>query len=91
MPISVESARADESRRVRDQELRSMKREDLQRERLDRLETMVRSQHEKLDRLEHLVYRVMHRDRLEYEASSASPKYEEDLPVGEIEMENSRP
>jgi hypothetical protein len=49
---------------VRDQESRSRKREERQRERMDRLEDLVYAQHEKLDRLEDLVYRVMHRDRV---------------------------
>ena len=52
-------------RRVRDQEAKSRKREERQRDRLERLEKMVYVQHEKLDRLEDLVYRVMHRDRVE--------------------------
>jgi hypothetical protein len=51
-------------RRVRDQEVKSRKREERQRDRLERLEKMVYAQHEKLDRLEDLVYRVMHRDRV---------------------------
>jgi hypothetical protein len=63
-------------RRVRDQEARSRKREERQRERLDRLETMVYAQHEKLDRLEDLVYRVMHRDRVTFHGESESPPYE---------------
>lgn len=50
---------------VRDQEAKSRKREERQRDRLERLEKMVYVQHEKLDRLEDLVYRVMHRDRVE--------------------------
>jgi hypothetical protein len=49
---------------VRDQEARSRKREERQRERMDRLENLVYAQHEKLDRLEDLLYRVMHRDRV---------------------------
>jgi hypothetical protein len=49
---------------VRDQEARSRKGEERQRERMDRLENLVYAQHEKLDRLEDLVYRVMHRDRV---------------------------
>ncbi|KAL3423231.1 hypothetical protein PVAG01_04978 [Phlyctema vagabunda] len=53
------------STRVKDQESRQQKREDIQKERLDKLETIVNSQHEKLDRLEALVYRVMHRTRIE--------------------------
>ncbi|KAM3066630.1 hypothetical protein ACMFMG_002342 [Clarireedia jacksonii] len=52
------------SSRVRDQESRAKEQEDVNRERLDRLERMVYSQHEKLDRLESLVYRLMHRTRL---------------------------
>lgn len=67
------------SSKVRDQEARSRKREELHRERLERLETMVYSQHEKLDRLEDLVYRVMHRDRVGLEVDSESPKYEEQV------------
>lgn len=49
---------------MRDQEAKSRKREERQRDRLERLEKMVYAQHEKLDRLEDLVYRVMHRDRV---------------------------
>jgi hypothetical protein len=53
-------------RRVRDQEAKSRRREERQRDRLERLEKMVHAQHEKLDRLEDLVYRVMHRDRVNH-------------------------
>ncbi len=49
---------------MRDQEAKSRRREERQRDRLERLEKMVYAQHEKLDRLEDLVYRVMHRDRV---------------------------
>ncbi|PQE28399.1 Na+ H+ antiporter CNH1 protein [Rutstroemia sp. NJR-2017a BBW] len=63
------------SSRVRDQESRAKKQEDANRERLDRLETMVYSQHEKLDRLESLVYRLMHRTRL---ASETEPPFKDD-------------
>ena len=49
---------------MRDQEAKSRKREERQRDRLERLEKLVYAQHEKLDRLEDLVYRVMHRDRV---------------------------
>jgi hypothetical protein len=49
---------------VRDQEIKSRRREEGQRERMGRLEKMVLSQNEKLDKLEDLVYRVMHRDRV---------------------------
>lgn len=66
------------NRRVKDQEGRSRKREEAQRERLDRLENMVYMQHEKLDRLEDMVYRVMRRDRLNADKDSESPKYEEE-------------
>lgn len=59
-------------RRVRDQESRAKKQEDVNRERLDRLERMVYSQHEKLDRLESLVYRLMHRTRLTSETDPQS-------------------
>jgi hypothetical protein len=69
------------NRRVRDQELKSRKREEGQRERLERLEKLVFAQHEKLDKLEDLVYRVMHRDRVGSEEEETrrgeSPKYEE--------------
>jgi hypothetical protein len=61
---------------VRDQEARSRKREEAHRERLDKLEGMVYSQHEKLDHLEDLVYRVMHRDRVGFDKS---PEYEEQV------------
>jgi hypothetical protein len=56
--------KADGNRMVRDQEAKSRKREERQRDRLERLEAMVYAQHEKLDRLEDLVYRVMHRGRV---------------------------
>jgi uncharacterized membrane protein YgaE (UPF0421/DUF939 family) len=78
-------------RSVRDQEARSRKREERQRERMDRLENLVYAQHEKLDRLEDLVYRVMHRDRVarefqEDEATVTSSGYDktqkEDLDNG---------
>jgi hypothetical protein len=78
-------------RSVRDQEARSRKREERQRERMDRLENLVYAQHEKLDRLEDLVYRVMHRDRVarefqEDEATVTGSGYDntqkEDLDVG---------
>jgi hypothetical protein len=62
-------------RRVRDQESRARKQENANRERLDRLESMVYSQHEKLDRLESLVYRLMHRTRL---ASETEPQFKDD-------------
>lgn len=75
-------------RRVRDQESRSVKREEGQRERLEKLETMVYSQHKKLDRLEDLVYRVMHRDRVSFDTNSESPKYEEDLPSAQSNKAN---
>jgi hypothetical protein len=52
---------------VRDHETKSRKREEQHRERLEKLEKMVFAQHEKLDKLEDLVYRVMHRDRVETE------------------------
>lgn len=66
-------SRADVIRRVRDQEVRARKREEGDRERLDRLEALVHAQHEKLDRLEDVVYRVIHRDRV---GNAESPKYE---------------
>jgi hypothetical protein len=43
-------------RRVLDQESRSRKQEDLQRDRMEQLERMVQYQTEKLERLESLVY-----------------------------------
>jgi len=61
--------------RVRDQETKSRKREERHRERLERLETMVHSQHEKLDRLEDLVYRVMHRDRVRVNKATETSNY----------------
>jgi hypothetical protein len=67
---------------MKDQEARSSKREESQRERLDRLENMVYAQHEKLDRLEELVYRVIHRDRVTFDKVSESPCYEEQYPTG---------
>lgn len=63
---------------MKDQETRSREREELHKERLDRLERMVYSQHEKLDKLESLVYRVMHRDRVGYDGNKESPKHEEE-------------
>jgi len=60
------------SSRVRDQEEGEKKREYGQKERYERLESMVYAQHEKLDRLENLVYRVMHRDRLASEGMDPS-------------------
>ncbi|RDL39770.1 Uncharacterized protein BP5553_04110 [Venustampulla echinocandica] len=62
---------------VRDQEARSRKRDESQRERLDSLETMVYAQHEKLDRLEDLVYRAMHRSTVVSNGNPESPRYEE--------------
>jgi len=85
------------NRRVRDQEARSRKREERQRERLDRLETMVYAQHEKLDRLEDLVYRVMHRDRVTFPGESESPPYknthQSDIkqPQAEVDVAESAP
>ena len=55
-----------------DQESGEKRREDSQKERYEKLESMVYAQHEKLDRLENLVYRVMHRDRLASEAMDPS-------------------
>jgi hypothetical protein len=80
------------NRRVRDQEMKSRKREEGQKDRLERLEKMVLSQHEKLDKLEDLVYRVMHRDRVgvedEVEERGESPQYEEN---GSPEPNNHTP
>ncbi len=61
------------SSRVKDQESRARKRDEAQRERMERVENLVCAQTEKLDRLEDLVYRVMHRERVE----EGSPRYEE--------------
>jgi hypothetical protein len=66
---------------VRDQESRSRKREERQRERMDRLENLVYAQHEKLDRLEDLVYRVMHRDRVGSENRAFQEEEEEEATV----------
>jgi len=45
---------------------------------------MVYSQHEKLDRLEDLIFRIMHRDRIEgLELDAASPRYEEEYRTAE--------
>lgn len=52
-------------RRIRDQESRARKREERDRERMERLEGLVCTQHEKMDKLEDLVYRVMHRSRVD--------------------------
>lgn len=56
-------------RKVREQEMRSKRRDEKQKERLDKLEKMVVAQNEKLDHLQDLVYRVMHRDRVHPDAS----------------------
>lgn len=62
--------------------MKSKKREEGQRDRLEKLEDMVFAQHEKLDKLEDLVYRVMHRDRVgtevREERRDESPKYVEE-------------
>ena len=62
---------------MREQESRSRKVEEVNNERLNRLETMVYAQHEKLDRLEDLVYRVMHQDRVGHNLDPTTPKYED--------------
>ncbi|RDW88667.1 hypothetical protein BP6252_00699 [Coleophoma cylindrospora] len=64
------------SSRVRDQEARQKKREESHRERLERLESTVNAQNEKLDRLEGLVYRTMHRSRIE-ESLSPEDRYDQ--------------
>ena len=66
-----------DSRRVRDQESRARKREESEWERMERLETMVHALNEKLDKLEDLVYRVMHRSRVNVNGESGSLKHEE--------------
>lgn len=63
--------------RVRDQESRETKREERHRERLEKLEAVVNSQHEKLDRLEDLVYRVMHRSRITFNDGDLTSRDEE--------------
>ena len=60
---------------MRAQEAKSRKREEAQSNRLDQLENLVHEQHEKLDRLEKLVYRVMHRDRVDHETSLQSMRH----------------
>ncbi|TVY78458.1 hypothetical protein LSUE1_G001712 [Lachnellula suecica] len=65
------------SSRVRDQESRARKREERDRERMERLEKMADAQHEKLDRLENLVYRIMHRSRVNFDGNSESPDCED--------------
>jgi hypothetical protein len=65
-----------DQRRVRDQESRARKREERDMERMERLETMVNAQTEKLDKLEDLVYRIMHRSRVNFDNNPESPKYE---------------
>ncbi|KAE9373568.1 hypothetical protein N431DRAFT_456332 [Stipitochalara longipes BDJ] len=67
------------SERVRDQETKSRKGEQKQRDRLERLEKMVHAQHEKLDRLEDLMYRIMHRDRVNHpgEEQRSTPRRSE--------------
>ncbi|RDW94763.1 hypothetical protein BP5796_00526 [Coleophoma crateriformis] len=64
------------SSRVRDQEARQKKREESHRERLERLESTVNAQNEKLDRLEGLVYRTMHRSKIE-EGLTAEDRYDQ--------------
>jgi len=44
---------------------------------MERLETMVTAQNEKLDKLEDLVYRIMHRSRVNFDSNPESPKYDE--------------
>ena len=75
---------------MRDQETKSRKREEGQRERLERLEEMVFAQHKKLDKLEDLVYRVMHRDRVGLEGGAIekreSPEYEGERSPGHNDL-----
>ena len=82
-------------RRVRDQETKSRKREEGQRERLARLEKMVFAQHEKLDKLEDLIYRIMYRDRVtlddEVEKKVRNAIYEECLPDQDHERPSELP
>lgn len=58
-------------RRVKDQEVKARKREVRQKERMERLESVMFTQHEKLDRLEDLVHRAMHRDRVRLDTLSS--------------------
>lgn len=76
------------SSRARDQESHARKREERDKERMERLESTVHSQHEKLDRLEDLVYRIMHRSRVNFDkrtgnemGSTTEPELGAELPV----------
>jgi len=55
---------------VRDQESQARKREESERERIESLETTVHTQNEKLDKLEDLIYRIMHRSRVDENAQN---------------------
>ncbi|KAE8444943.1 hypothetical protein EG329_014070 [Mollisiaceae sp. DMI_Dod_QoI] len=57
------------SSRIKDQDVSNRKRDERQRERMKKLESMAYAQHEKLDKLEDLVYRLMHRNRVRTEDS----------------------
>jgi len=75
------------NRRIRDQESRARKREERDRERMERLEGLVYTQHEKLDKLEDLVYRVMHRSRVDGESLKDEEDYQGPTRRG-TELEN---
>lgn len=44
---------------------------------MERLETLVCTQHEKLDKMEDLVYRFMHRSRVDSHEEKKTPEYED--------------
>jgi len=58
---------------VRDQEYRARKREESERQRMESLETTIHAQNEKLDKLEDLIYRIMHRSRVD--GNAQHPKH----------------
>lgn len=72
---------------MRNQEAQARKREDRDRERMERLEMLVSSQHEKLDRLEGLVYSRLHHSSLNFDKDSASPEYEGPMQEFRSELE----
>jgi hypothetical protein len=69
-------------RRVREQDTKSRKWQELHTERLEKLEKMVFAQHEKLDNLESLMYRFMHRNRVGLEdgleSANDSPDHQDE-------------
>ena len=64
--------------------MRSRKWQVLHSDRVEKLEKMVFAQHEKLDKLESLMYRVMHRDRMDLqdgpERMEGCPRFEDESP-----------